>query len=100
MIAARALSTDAPAAWAVRAAQSEIVPPPIGSDMLPLLRVLLIAVAVVAAAVLLVSAVRTVAFRGTWTESLNKGPAKPLIGSTVLLLVSVAAVTALDWASG
>lgn len=99
MIAAAAVSTDAPAS-AVRSAQSEIMPPPTGFDMWPILRVLCIAVAVVAAALLLVSAVRTVVFRGTWTESLNKGPAKPLIGSTVVLLASTAAVTALDWASG
>lgn len=87
-------------AVAALTAQAEVKPPPVGFPYLPVFRVVFIAIAVVAAVVLLVSAVRTVTFRGTWKQNLDRGPAKALIGSIAILIVAAAAVTFLDWMAG
>ncbi|MCZ4277411.1 hypothetical protein [Rhodococcoides yunnanense] len=85
-------------AWGALVAQSDaVLPPPIiQSDVTPILHALILAIAGVSAVAVLGSAVLTVTFRGTWKESVQHGPAGLLIGSIVILLVSVAVVTLLD----
>jgi hypothetical protein len=52
------------------------------------------------AVLVLVFAARTVAFAGTWTESIAAGPARKLFAAIAVLLLAVFAIAALGWLRG